>query len=194
MNKQRCAWVNLKNPLYVAYHDDDWGVPVHDDHLLFEMLVLEGAQAGLSWETILNRRKAYREAFSNFNPTLVAEYNETDFQRLMLNPQIIRNRLKIKSAITNARIFLDIQAECGSFASFLWTYVNAKPIQNSFSTHKDVPTSTAISEKLSKELKRRGMSFVGPTIIYAYMQSIGMVNDHTTDCFRHSELCLDTKN
>ena len=188
MEKTRCFWVNNLNPLYVAYHDTAWGVPVHDDGLLFEMLVLEGAQAGLSWETILNKRAAYRVAFSGFDPIRIAQYNNDDLQRLLANPGIIRNKLKICSAIKNAQVFLSLQAESGSFSSFLWDYVGGVPIQNSFTTKHEVPTKTAISEALSADLKKRGMSFVGPTIMYAYMQSVGMVNDHTIDCFRYREL------
>ncbi|HKL86599.1 MAG TPA: DNA-3-methyladenine glycosylase I [Treponemataceae bacterium] len=188
MEKKRCAWVNYQNPLYIRYHDEDWGVPVHEDRLLFEMLVLEGAQAGLSWETILNKREAYRKAFNNFDPFQVSKFNEDDVQRLLTNPGIIRNKLKIHSAIKNAQALLNIQAEFGSFDIYLWSYVEGIPIINSFFEHKDVPTSTPISESLSKDLKKRGMSFIGPTIIYAYMQSIGMVNDHTVDCYRHAEL------
>lgn len=188
MEKKRCAWVNCKNPLYVAYHDKDWGVPVHEDRLLFEMLVLEGAQAGLSWETILNKRESYRIAFNNFDPIQVASYTEEDVDRLLANPGLIRNKLKIRSAIKNAKIYLNIQAEFGSFDLYLWNYVEGQTVQNSFIEQKDVPTSTHISESLSKDLKKRGMSFIGPTIMYAYMQSIGMVNDHTVGCYRHAEL------
>ena len=179
----RCGWVDLNNPLYVAYHDKEWGVPVHDERKHFEMLVLEGAQAGLSWATILNRREGYRKAFDNFKPEKVAVYDEDKVQALVQDPGIIRNRLKIKSAIKNARAFLAIQKEFGSFDHYLWGFVNHQPIINHFKTLEEIPAQTDLSQKISKDLKKRGMSFVGPTIIYAHMQAIGLVNDHLVDCF-----------
>ncbi len=179
----RCSWVNLKNPLSIKYHDEDWGVPVFDDRLLFEMLILEGAQAGLSWDTILNKRENYRRAFDNFNPEKIAKYNDDKIQELLQNPGIVRNKLKIKSAIKNAKVFLEIQGEFGSFSDYLWKFVNNKPIKNHFADYLQAPTKTDISDKISKDLKKRGMSFVGSTIMYAFMQSVGMVNDHQTDCF-----------
>ncbi len=179
----RCGWVDLNNPLYVAYHDEEWGVPVHDERKHFEMLVLEGAQAGLSWATILNRREGYRKAFDNFGPEKVAEYEEDKVQALLQNTGIIRNRLKIRSAIKNARVFLAIQKEFGSFDHYLWGFVNHQPIINHFKTLEEIPAQTELSQKISRDLKKRGMSFVGPTIIYAHMQAIGLVNDHLVDCF-----------
>lgn len=179
----RCGWVDLNNPLYVAYHDEEWGVPVHDERKHFEMLVLEGAQAGLSWATILNRREGYRKAFDNFEPEKVAEYEEDKVQALLQNTGIIRNRLKIRSAIKNARVFLAIQKEFGSFDHYLWGFVNHQPIINHFKTLEEIPAQTELSQKISRDLKKRGMSFVGPTIIYAHMQAIGLVNDHLVDCF-----------
>jgi len=180
----RCGWVDMKNPLYVDYHDKEWGVPVHDERKHFEMLVLEGAQAGLAWATILNRREGYRKAFDNFDPEKVAAYDENKVQVLLQDPGIIRNRLKITSAIKNARAFLAIQEEFGSFDLYLWGFVNHKPIINHFKTLEEIPAQTELSQKISKDLKKRGMSFVGPTILYAHMQAIGMVNDHQVDCFR----------
>lgn len=179
----RCGWVDMNNPLYVAYHDQEWGVPVHDERKHFEMLVLEGAQAGLSWATILNRREGYRKAFDNFDPEKVAAYDEKKVDALLQNPGIIRNRLKVKSAIKNARVFLAIQSACGSFDHYLWGFVDHKPIVNQFKTLAEIPAQTPLSQEISKDLKKRGMSFVGPTIIYAHMQAIGMVNDHLVDCF-----------
>lgn len=179
----RCGWVDLNNPLYVAYHDEEWGVPVHDERKHFEMLVLEGAQAGLSWATILNRREGYRKAFDNFDPETVADYDEDKVQALLQDSGIIRNRLKIRSAIKNARAFLAIQKEFGSFDHYLWGFVNHQPIINHFKTLEEIPAQTDLSQKISRDLKKRGMSFVGPTIIYAHMQAIGLVNDHLVDCF-----------
>ena len=184
--KCRCLWAK-DDPLYQAYHDEEWGVPIHDDRLLFEFLILEGAQAGLSWITILKRREEYRKAFANFNVKLVAKFDEQKVEELMQNPGIIRNRLKITSTIKNAKLFLDIQKEFGSFDRYLWQFVGGTPLHNQWKEFKEVPAETVESKALSKDLKKRGFSFVGPTIMYAFMQAIGMVNDHTTDCFRHSE-------
>ena len=181
--KKRCAWA--KDDLDIAYHDEEWGVPQHNDEKLFEFLILEGAQAGLSWNTILNRRDGYRIAFSNFDADLVSKYAQNDVEQLMQNKAIIRNRLKINSAINNAKKFIEIQKEFGSFDDYLWGFVNYKPIKNKFKKHSDLPTCTKISKKLSHDLKKHGFSFVGPTICYALMQAVGMVNDHTVDCFRY---------
>jgi len=186
--KNRCEWVNLKNELYIKYHDEEWGVPTHDDNKLFEMLILEGAQAGLSWETVLKKRENYRKAFDNFDPVKVSNYSESKILALLGNEGIIRNRLKIRSAVRNAKVFLSIQKEFSSFDGFIWGYVNGTPIQNNFKSLSDIPAKTELSDKISKDLKIRGMNFVGSTIIYAYLQSIGMVNDHIESCFRHKEL------
>ncbi|MBN1616093.1 MAG: DNA-3-methyladenine glycosylase I [Spirochaetales bacterium] len=180
----RCAWANPKNPLYLAYHDKEWGVPVYDDQKLFEMLVLEGAQAGLSWETILNKRENYRRAFDGFDPELVACYDEAKIASLLTDAGIVRNRRKINAAVANARVFLAIQAEAGSFSDWIWAWVGGKPIRGNWKSISDVPVSTELSDTISKELKKRGMSFVGSTIIYSWMQAVGLVNDHTSDCFR----------
>lgn len=185
--KERCGWANPKNQLYIDYHDHEWGVPVFDDQTLFEFIVLEGAQAGLSWETVLNKRDGYRKAFHGFDPEKVANITDSDLEVLRQNPAIIRNRLKIRSARQNARVFLDIQKECGSFSNYQWQFVDFKPIQNSWKTLKDVPANTPLSDTVSKDLKKRGMSFVGTTIIYSHMQATGMVNDHLTGCFRYQE-------
>jgi len=188
MEKQRCAWVPVNNPLYVKYHDEEWGVPVHDDRLLFEFLVLEGAQAGLSWLTVLRKRENYRQAFDGFDPPRVARYDEAKIQRLLQNPGIIRNRLKVRAAVTNAQAFLKVQEEFGSFDRFIWSFVNGRPIVNAWKRDGEIPASTPLSDTISRELKRRGFKFVGSTIVYAHMQATGMVNDHTTDCFRHRAL------
>ncbi len=185
---KRCAWVDLKNSRYIEYHDYEWGVPVHDDRRLFEMLILEGAQAGLSWATILNKRENYRLAFDNFEPSIVADYDEIKIDELLGDKGIVRNRRKIYSAINNARVFLDIQEEFGSFSAYIWSFVDGQPIQNSFKEMVEVPCETELSETISKDLKKRGMSFVGPTIIYSFMQAVGMVNDHETGCFRHDDV------
>ncbi len=185
--KKRCAWCGA-DPLYITYHDEDWGVPVHDDRLLFEMLILEGAQAGLSWLTILRKRQNYRTAFDNFDAAKVADYSQADLDRLLANPGIIRNRLKIESAIKNARGVLAILEEFGTLDSFLWRYVEGIPLQNARKSIADIPARTKISDLMSRDLKRRGFNFVGPTICYAFMQSVGMVNDHTIDCFRHDQV------
>lgn len=182
-NVCRCGWVNLKNDLYVDYHDKEWGKPVHDDRHLFEMLILEGAQAGLSWETILNRREGYKEAYDNFDVKKIAEYTDEKLEELRSDERIIRNRLKIAASRKNARVFIAIQKEFGSFSNFLWKFVEGKPIVNGWSSVKEIPAKTELSDSISKELKKRGMSFVGSTIIYAYMQAVGVVNDHITDCF-----------
>lgn len=184
---KRCTWCG-SDPQYVAYHDEDWGVPVHDDRMLFEMLILEGAQAGLSWLTILKKRGNYRNAFHGFDAARIACYDQTEIDRLMQDAGIVRNRLKIESAIKNARVFLKIQEEYGTFADYLWQYVDGTPVINSWRQHSDLPAYTPLSDRLSKNLKRRGFNYVGSTICYAFMQSIGMVNDHTTDCFRYAEI------
>ncbi len=183
----RCAWCGA-DPRYQAYHDTEWGVPLHDDRALFELLTLEGAQAGLSWLTVLKKREGYREAFAGFDPAIVARFTEADQARLMANPGIVRNRLKISSTIDNARAFLAIQAEFGSFDAWLWRFVDGQPIQNRLASLADAQASTPLSDALSKALKQRGFRFVGTTICYAFMQAAGLVNDHTTDCFRHAEV------
>lgn len=182
--KKRCAWLPDNKPDYTLYHDTEWGIPVHDDNKHFEMLVLEGAQAGLSWYTILKRREAYRLAFKNFNPLAVSRMTDAELETLLSSSPIIRNRLKVYSARTNAQVFLEIQQEFGSFDAFVWQFVGAKPQINHPKTLEEVPTKTKESDALSKELKQRGMKFVGSTIIYAYMQAVGMVNDHLSDCFK----------
>jgi len=187
MDKIRCGWAG-SDPLYCHYHDDEWGVPVHDDRLLFEFLILEGAQAGLSWITILKKREAYRLAFSNFDPAAVAAFDDEKVLELLSNAGIVRNRLKIASALTNARAFLDVQKEFGSFDRYIWSFTGGVTLQNCWGGLADVPVSTAEAERMSRELKKRGFRFVGPTICYAFMQAVGMVNDHTLDCFRRAEL------
>ncbi len=181
----RCGWVNLTNPLYVEYHDLEWGVPVHDDVKHFEMLILEGAQAGLSWETVLKKRDGYRKAFHRFDPQRVARMTDEELTRQLDNPDIIRNRLKVFATRQNARVFLDIQKEFGSFDAYVWQFVDGKPLHTQRITLKDIPSRSVESDAISKNLKKRGMTFVGTTIMYAYMQAIGMVNDHTKDCFCH---------
>jgi DNA-3-methyladenine glycosylase I len=183
----RCAWCGA-DPLYVAYHDEEWGVPVHDDRTLFEFLVLEGAQAGLSWITILRKRAAYRAAFEGFDPKVAARFDERKLAALLADPGIVRNRLKLASAVTNARAFLAVQEAFGSFASYQWRFVEGRPAQNTWKTLRDVPARTPTSDAFSKDLKQRGFKFVGSTIVYAHMQAVGMVNDHVADCFRHSEV------
>ena len=185
--KGRCAWCG-NDPVYVAYHDQEWGVPVHDDRRLFEMLVLEGAQAGLSWITILRKREQYRRAFHDFDPQRVALYSDGDLNRLLADAGIVRNRLKIESAIRNARGGLEIEEEFGTLDAFLWRYVDGVPRQGAWDFPAQVPTRTHESDMMSKELKRRGFAFVGSTICYAFMQSVGMVNDHITECHRHAEI------
>jgi DNA-3-methyladenine glycosylase I len=185
--KNRCEWGD-SDPLYVKYHDREWGTPLHDERGLFEFLVLEGAQAGLSWLTILRKRDNYRKAFDRFDPQKVARYSAADVRRLLADPGIVRNRLKIESAIRNARGVLAVADEFGSFDSFIWRHVDHKPRQNAWRSLAEIPASTALSDRMSKELKNRGFSFVGSTICYAFMQAVGMVNDHVVGCFRHEEL------
>lgn len=185
--RPRCAWAESGNERYVRYHDTEWGVPLHDDRKLFEFLILEGAQAGLSWATILNKRESYREAFESFDPGKVARFNPKKIESLLKNPGIVRNRLKVEAAVGNARRFLDIQQELGSFDRYMWQFVGGKPIQNRWKTMKEIPATSPESEALSKDLKKRGFRFVGSTIIYAHMQAVGMVNDHVVSCFRHRE-------
>jgi DNA-3-methyladenine glycosylase I len=185
--KCRCEWCG-GNSFNIAYHDNEWGVPAHDDRHLFEMLLLEGAQAGLSWLTILKKRENYRKAFHSFNPEKIAGYSELDIQRLLADPGIVRNRLKIVAAIKNARGVMDIQAEFGTLDAFLWRYVGGAPLKNEWHSIADLPTRTEQSDAMSRDLKRRGFNFIGSTICYAFMQAVGMVNDHTTDCFRHVEV------
>jgi len=179
----RCAWA--ATPASVAYHDREWGVPVYDDRLLFEFLVLEGAQAGLSWETILRKREAYRKAFVEFDPKRVARFTPARIERVLQDPGIVRNRLKVESTISNARAFLGVQKECGTFASYVWQFVGGRPKINRWQSLREVPPRTLESDELSNDLRRRGFRFVGSTICYAFMQAVGMVNDHTVDCFRH---------
>jgi DNA-3-methyladenine glycosylase I len=185
--RKRCEWAG-SDPLYIEYHDKEWGVPVHDDRKIFEMLVLEGAQAGLNWLTVLRKRENYRKAFDNFDPRKVAKYDSEKFQKLLATEGIIRNKLKIRSAIQNARAFLEVQKEFGSFDAYIWQFVGGKPIRNSWKNLSELPAQTAESEAVSKDLKRRGFSFVGPTICYAHMQATGMVNDHVVTCFRYKEV------
>ena len=187
MNKTRCAWAG-DDPVYHRYHDKEWGVPLHNDKKLFEFLILEGMQAGLSWITILKKRDAFRKAFDNFDYNKVAKYNKAKTDRLMQDAGIIRNRLKIDGAVKNAQAYLRVREEFGTFNRYLWGYVDFTPIQNSRKSLQEVPAKTDLAEKLSKDLKKRGFTFVGPTIVYAMMQATGMVNDHTTDCFRHAEV------
>ena len=186
-HKARCAWPG-DDPLYCAYHDQEWGVPLHDDQRLFEFLILEGAQAGLSWITILRKRDNYRAAFDDFDPMRVASYDHNKIESLLENAGIVRNRLKVQSAVINAQKFLDVQAEFGSFDRFIWQFVDGVPKQNNWCSLADIPAITPESDAMSKELKRRGFKFVGSTICYAHMQATGMVNDHTTNCFRHKHL------
>jgi DNA-3-methyladenine glycosylase I len=181
----RCTWAS--NDLNIPYHDTEWGVPVHDDRLFFEFLILEGAQAGLSWDTVLKKRDAYRTAFDNFEPAKVAKYTDAKCTKLLLNEGIIRNRLKIASAVRNAKAFLAVQQEFGSFDVYIWGFVGGKPIVNKLKGHGDVPAKTEVSDAMSKDLKKRGFNFVGSTIMYAFMQATGMVNDHLVTCFRYEE-------
>jgi DNA-3-methyladenine glycosylase I len=183
---KRCPWAGT-DPLYVAYHDEEWGVPVHDDRVLFEFLVLEGAQAGLSWITILRKRDAYRRAFDRFDPEMVARYGKRKVAALLADAGIVRNRAKIESAIRNAKAFLEVQAEFGSFDAYQWRFVDGRPIRNRWRAIHEVPASTDRSDAMSKDLKSRGFTFVGSTIVYAHMQAVGMVNDHLVDCFRYRE-------
>ena len=179
----RCKWA--QGTEMIRYHDSEWGIPVHNDKKLFEMLILEGAQAGLSWSTILKRRKTYQKAFDDFDPKIISKYTQKDIARLLSDEGIIRNKLKIKSAINNAKQFLKIQKEFGSFDKYLWEFVKNKPIKNNFKNLSDVPASTELSDQISKDLKKHGFSFVGTTIVYAYMQAVGIVNDHVKNCFRY---------
>jgi len=185
--KTRCGWAE-GSALMREYHDKEWGLPVHDDRTLFEFLILEGAQAGLSWETVLKKRENYRKAFDNFDPVKMSRYTQKKLDRLIKDPGIIRNRLKIESAKRNAKAFLKVQKEFESFDKYIWQFVGGKPIRNKFKSWKDIPAITPEAEAMSKDLKKRGCNFVGPTICYAFMQAIGMVNDHTTDCFRYTKL------
>ena len=187
----RCAWLDFRSKpseLDIHYHDEEWGVPVHGDTLLFEFLILEGAQAGLSWATILKKRDNYRTAYDKFSPAKVAKYNEAKQRELLQNEGIVRNRLKVAASVINAKIFLDVQKEFGRFDKYIWGFVNGSTIQNSWKSLKELPPTTQESDAMSKDLKKRGFKFVGSTICYAFMQAIGMVNDHTTDCFRYSQL------
>lgn len=187
MKNQRCDWCG-NDPLYVEYHDNEWGVPVFDDDKLFEFLILETFQAGLSWITILKKRENFRTAFDGFNYKKIATYNEVKFNELLQNKGIIRNKLKIKATISNAVAFMEVQKEFGSFSKYIWKFVNGKPLKNTYKTLNEVPATTALSEIMSKDLKKRGFKFVGSTVIYAHMQATGMVNDHVTTCFRHKEI------
>lgn len=184
--KQRCGWA--KRDLYIQYHDTEWGVPVHDDRILFEFLILEGAQAGLSWETILKKRQNYREAFDHFDPAVVARYSRRKIESLLANPGIIRNRAKVEAAIQNARALLAVQEECGSFDAYVWRFIGGSPRQNSWKSLSQVPGKIPESEAMSKDLRKRGFKFIGSTVCYAFMQAVGMVNDHLVACFRHAEL------
>jgi len=185
--KKRCAWPGA-NELMIEYHDKEWGVPVHDDRKLFEFLILEGAQAGLTWQTILNKRENYRKAFNNFDPSRIARYGDKDTRRLLADQGIVRNRLKIAATIQNAKMFLEMQREFGSFDSYIWKFVSNRPIRNKFRTIKEIPAKTKESEAMSRDLLKRGFRFAGPTICYAFMQAVGMVNDHQVGCFRHNSV------
>ncbi len=185
---KRCFWVPEEDPLYVKYHDEEWGVPVKDDQRMFEFLILETFQAGLSWRTVLYKRENFRRAFAGFDPQRVARFDEAKLAELMQDAGIIRNRLKIRAAVSNAQAFLKVQEEFGSFAGYIWEFVNGRPIQNNWKADKDVPARTELSDRISADLKKRGFKFVGSTVIYAHMQATGMVNDHTVDCFRYEEV------
>ena len=187
MTKKRCQWCG-DDPLYVRYHDEEWGVPLHDDQKLFELLMLEGAQAGLSWITVLRKRENYRAAFDNFDPHKMVRYNRKKIERLLINPGIVRNRLKVESAVTNARAYLKAVEEHGSFDNYIWQFVDGKPTRNKVRLMSDIQTSTPISDQMSKDLKKRGFKFIGSTICYAFMQASGMVNDHMVTCFRYKEV------
>jgi DNA-3-methyladenine glycosylase I len=187
--RKRCGWVPENNELYLQYHDQEWGVPIHSDKKLFEMLLLEGFQAGLSWLTILNKRKNFKNAFLGFDFTKISDYGTRDMVRLMKDEGIIRNRLKIESTIKNARVFIEIRNKYGTFDKYLWGFVNGKTITNRYKSWKEIPARTELSDEISKDLKKKGMNFVGSTIIYAFLQSIGIVNDHELDCFRYAEIC-----
>ena len=181
----RCKWAEAVSLDYIRYHDEEWGVPVHDDRTQFEFLILEGAQAGLSWSTILNKRDGYRKAFADFDAEKVARFTKKRVEKLLLDPSIVRNRLKVESAVTNAKAFLAVQEEFGSFSDYIWGFVDGRPIQNKFRRDRDIPATSPESDVLSKDLKKRGFKFVGSTIVYAHMQATGLVNDHVTGCFRH---------
>lgn len=183
--RKRCSWVKAKNPLYVKYHDEEWGVPVYKDRKLFEMLCLEGAQAGLSWETVLNKRKRYREVFVKFDPQKLSKFTDKQLEKFLQDPGIIRNRLKVFSVRGNAKAFLEVKKEFGTFCAYIWSFSGGEPRNNNWKTIDDIPDKTPESDAMSKDLKKRGFKFVGSTICYAFMQAVGMVNDHTTDCFRH---------
>ena len=187
-NLKRCTWCEGHFDEYVKYHDEEWGVPVHDDRKHFEFLILEGAQAGLSWSTILKRREGYRRAFADFDPEIVAEFDDAKYESLLQDPSIIRNRLKIKSAINNAKRFLEVQKEFGSFDKYIWKFTDGKPLINTWGKMSDIPAKTELSDQVSKDLKKRGFNFVGSTIIYAHLQATGIVNDHEVSCFRYKEL------
>ncbi len=189
MTKHRCEWVPKEDQLYIDYHDQEWGVPVYDDQKLFEMLILEGAQAGLSWSTVLHKRHNYIALFDQFDPEKIIHYDDKKISSLLENSGIIRNKLKVNSVVTNAKVMLQIKAEGQSFSDYIWQFVGGQPIINQWSTIKDVPVSTAESDAMSKALKKRGFKFIGTTICYAYMQAVGMVNDHTTDCFCYKKSC-----
>jgi len=184
---KRCQWAG-DDPIYQQYHDDEWGVPSYDDQHLFEMLILEGAQAGLSWITILKKREGYRKAFDQFNAEKMARYTDRKIEKLLLNPEIVRNRLKVNAAKTNAQSYLQVLKECGSFSDYIWQFVNDKPIKNKWKKLADIPVTTKESDAMSKDLKKRGFKFVGSTICYAYMQAVGMVNDHEMGCFRYKKI------
>ena len=187
MDRTRCPWCG-DDPLYVAYHDREWGVPVRDDRTLFEFLILEGAQAGLSWITILRKREGYRRAFDGFDPQRVARFDEVRILELLSDPAIVRNRQKVRAAVGNARAFLEVQQQHGTFSDFIWSFVDGRPITNTWRSLDQLPATTPLAEKISRDLKGRGFRFVGPTIVYAHMQATGMVNDHLVDCFRHREV------
>ena len=188
MKTKRCAWVDMDDSLMIQYHDNEWGVPVHDDRKHFEFLVLEGAQAGLSWSLVLKKREGYRRAFSQFDPGKVARYTDERIRELISDPAIIRNRMKIEAAVRNARALLAIQEEFGSFDAYCWRFVNGRPKLNRWKATEEIPATSPESDAFSKDLKRRGFGFVGPTVIYAHMQAVGMVNDHLVDCFRYQEI------
>ena len=190
--KERCGWCGT-DELYVAYHDEEWGVPVRDDRTLFEFLILEGAQAGLSWSTILNKRKGYRRLYDAFDPELVARYDDAKVAELLTDPAIVRNRAKVAASIGNAKAFLEVRTEFGSFSDYIWRFTDGVPIQNIWKNLAEIPAKTPLAETISKDLKQRGFKFVGPTIVYAHMQATGMVNDHIVSCFRHAEVAALSK-
>ncbi|QHI37151.1 DNA-3-methyladenine glycosylase 1 [Kordia antarctica] len=187
LDKKRCTWCG-NDPLYIAYHDEEWGKPIYNDDTLFEFLILETFQAGLSWITILRKRENFRKAFDNFDYKKIAQYGEDKYNSLLEDAGIIRNKLKIKATISNAQMFMKVQEEFGSFSNYIWEFTNGKPIQNAFKKNEDVPATTELSDALSKDLKKKGFKFIGSTVVYAHMQATGMVNDHTTDCFRYEEV------